>query len=159
MYGLTSILAGVTLLATPAADRSDDYYAAYARAESGHKLLLVDFGTGARFDAVRPDRLDRHVVCRVSADHRLPGESQQLIDHACFNALGGGPGLAVIDLTGGPHHGDVVSVLPQRHCSPDKVAALLALPPGTLTQRTLTWAFLIHPERPQSVYAAPCPRL
>src|SRR5690606_6546281 len=45
------------------------------------------------------------------------------------------------------------------HCTSDKIAALLALPEGTLTQRTLTWAFFIHPERPRSVYAAPCPRL
>lgn len=159
MNGLASLLAGMTLMAAPAADRSDDYYAAYRKAESEHKLLLVDFGTGASLAAASPHHQSRHVVCRLAADERLPGQSERLIDHRCFRALGCRPGLAIVDLTGGTHHGDVISVLPQSHCSSAKVAALLALPQGTLTQRTLTWAFLIHPERPQSVQATPCPQL
>lgn len=154
MYGVTTILASAMLLAAPAADPPADYYAAYKQAKAGRKMLLLDFGTGARVDGG-----DRHVVCRLPADYELPGGRGRLIHSQCFGPLERGPGLAVVDLTGGPHHGDVVSVLPQRHCSPEKVTALLALPPGTLTQRTLTWAFLIHPERPQSVHAAPCPQL
>lgn len=155
MYGVTMILAGATLLATPAVDQSADYYAAYKQAKAERKLLVVDFGSGAAIN----DKTGRHLVCRLPAGYELPNGGGRLIDSHCFAPLEGGSGLAVVDLTGGPHHGDVVSVLPQRHCSPEKVAALLSLPEGTLTQRTLTWAFLIHPERPQSVYAAPCPQL
>lgn len=156
MYGATTILAGVTLLAAPAADPTADYYAAYQQAKAERKMLLVDFGTGA---GVGGRYGDKHVACRTAVGYELPGERGRLIDARSFVPLGGGAGLAVVDLTGGPHHGEVVSVLPARHCSPEKVSALLALPPGTLTQRTLTWAMLVHPERPRSVYAAPCPQL
>jgi len=157
MYGLTTILAGMTLLAAPAADPAADYYAAYKQAKAERKMLLVDFGVGADVGGCRGG--DRHVVCRLPVGYRRPEGNGRLVDTKCFAPLDGSPGVAIIDLTGGPNHGDVVSVLPQRHCSAEKVAALLALPPGTLTQRTLAWAFLIHPERPQSVYAAPCPEL
>lgn len=160
MYGSALFLASVTLVATPAAGDAGDYYAAYKQAASQQKLLLVDFGTSASLGAARPEHLARHVVCHLPVDYRLPGsDSQRLIDHRSFRSLDGGPGLAVVDLTGGPHHGDVVSALPQSHCSSGKVAALLALPQGSITQRTLCWAFLIHPEHPQSVHAAPCPEL
>ena len=73
MNGLASVLASVTLLAAPAADRSDDYYAAYRKAEAAHKLLLVDFGTGASLEAASPDHRGRHVVCRLTTETRLPG--------------------------------------------------------------------------------------
>ena len=159
MVGLSALLIGATLVAAPLENGAGDYYAGYEQADSQRKLLLVDFGSGAPLNAGRPGDLDRHVVCRLPVGHVLPEEQTPLIHAPCFRTLGGQPGLAVIDLTGGPFHGTVVSALPQRHCSPEKVAALLALPPGTLTQRTLCWAFMIHPERPQSVYAAPCPRL
>lgn len=159
MNGLTVLFAGATLLVAAPAESSDDYFAAYRQAETEHKLLLIDFGTGTSFGAATPDQQARHVVCRLTVDATLPDSTERIIDHACFRALGRQPGLAIVDLTGGPHHGDVVSVLPHSHVTPQKAAALLALPSGTLTQRTLTWAFLIHPERPQSVQAAPCPQL
>lgn len=159
MYGLASLLVGVAAFAAPTAGQ-DDYYAAYRQAEREHKFLLVDFGTGVDSHSAGPGDLKRHVVCRVAADVRVGTEKpQRLLDHASFRALNGKSGLAVVDLTGGAFHGDVVSVLPREHCTPEKIAAMLSLPPGTLTQRTLCWAFMIHPERPQSVYAAPSPEL
>src|SRR5690606_17259047 len=124
---------------------------AYRQAEKNGKLLVVDFGTGSSIAGVRQSDRQRHELCRVGLGYRAPDSSTRLIDHASFAALGRQPGLAIVDVTGGDHHGAVVSVLPQSHCTPDKIAALLALPEGTLTQRTLTWAFFIHPERPRSV--------
>lgn len=44
----------------------------------------------------------------------------------------------------------VVSALPARYCTPDGLWALVNLPPGTLTQRTLIWAVRMHPECPKS---------
>ncbi|MBA3313680.1 MAG: hypothetical protein M3552_06365 [Planctomycetota bacterium] len=158
MIGLASLLVGASLVGGAPNDVSDDYFAAYREAETRQKLLLVDFGSGAALQG-DPADLRRHIVCRISPHYRLEGEDRPLIEHSCFGPLRGEAGLAVVDVTGGPHHGDVVSVLPREHCSPSKVAALLSLPPGTLTQRTLCWAFLVHPERPQSVHAAPSPQL
>lgn len=159
MNGLATLLAAATLAAVAPAKPSDDYATAHGKAEKEHKFLVVDFGTGASVTNADARQLARHVVCRLSIDAQMAGQPGRIIDHSSFAALGRQPGLAIVDLTGGTYHGKVVSVLPQSHCSPDKVAALLSLPEGTLTQRTLTWAFLIHPEHPRSVHAAPCPQL
>ena len=151
----------VTLTAMAPAEVYTDYSEAYRAARDSRKFLLIDFGSGFDFSRVPPQQLADHVLCRVPANYAMETEGTQrrLLDSPAFSALEGGPGLAVVDFRNSPHFGRTVSLLPHRHVTPVKVAALLSLPPGTLTQRTLVWAFRIHPERPQSVYGAPCPQL
>jgi hypothetical protein len=83
----------------------------------------------------------------------------RLIDHPAFAELGGEPGLVILDLSdeSSPHFRRVVSVYPlgTRSLSAQQLVALLELPPGTLTQRTLIWAVWTHPERPESANGTP----
>jgi hypothetical protein len=77
--------------------------------------------------------------------HSLPG----------FEHMLGLPGLVVIDFAqhDKPYYGEVVGILPflRGVCPTAKqVTTFLNLPPGTLTQRTLTYAVRIHPDRPLS---------
>jgi hypothetical protein len=66
----------------------------------------------------------------------------------------GAPGLAIIDMTeaSGPLFRQVVSVYPFTRGPIDvpKLQALLELPRGSLTQRTLIFAVRTHPEQPAS---------
>lgn len=149
-------------LAAPASPQvHTDYFEAYRAAQEGGKLLLIDFGSGFDFSRLTPDQTAGHVLCRVPADYTIEvdGRQQRLLDAPAFSALEGRPGVAVVDLKHQAHFGRTVSALPQRHVSPYKVLAVLSLPPGSLTQRSLVWAFRIHPERPQSVYGTACPQL
>ncbi|HUG92016.1 MAG TPA: hypothetical protein VML55_14350 [Planctomycetaceae bacterium] len=140
-----------------------DYAAAYHQARD-RKLLLVDFESGFDLNRLSPGQLSDYVVCRVPADCEIEfdGETRPLLEFAAFRHLERQPGLAIIDLK---HRGrpdvykQTVSVLPRRHVTTDKVRALLDLPAGTLTQRTLVWALRVHPQRPRSVYGVPDPRL
>jgi hypothetical protein len=159
----TSVCLLTLALAQATPEVHTDYFTAYKEAR-GHKLLLIDFGSGFDLGRLEPRRLEEYVVCRVPADYEieLNGQPRRLLEFGAFRALEGQPGLAIVDLKhrNRPNvYKRTVSVLPRRHATPAKVGALLDLPPGTLTQRTLTWALRIHPERPQSVYAAPDPQL
>jgi hypothetical protein len=67
--------------------------------------------------------------------------------------------LAVIDLAHqqAPYYGQVVSALPTTsggfyQFQSNHVAAVLDLPAGTLTQRTMVFAVRTHPERPASTW-------
>jgi hypothetical protein len=124
----------------------------------------MDFESGFDLSRLNPRQLDDYVVCRVPVDYEieLEGETRRLLEFGGFRELERQPGLAIIDLKHrdrGDVYGHTVSVLPRRHVSEAKVAALLRLPAGTLTQRTLIWALRIHPARPQSVYGVPDPEL
>ena len=158
---IATALVCLTLTAPAGATVHTDYYEAYRIARDGGQLLMIDFGSGFDFNSIPPQQLAGHVLCRIPADYTIEkdGRRQRLLDSSAFSALEGRPGVAVVDLRKGPHFGKTVSALPQRHVSPYKVLAVLSLPPGSLTQRTLVWAFRIHPERPQSVYGSPCPQL
>ena len=151
----------LTLTAAPPAEVYTDYSEAYRAAEQSRKFLLIDFGSGFDFGGLPPQQLAAHVLCRIPPSYMIEanGTRTRLLDSSAFAALEGRPGLAVVDLRNPPHFGRTVSLLPQRHVTLLKVAAVLTLPPGTLTQRTLVWAFRIHPEHPQSVYGTACPQL
>ena len=151
----------LTCTALGPAEVHTDYYEAYRKARDTKSFLLIDFGSGFDFSQVPPQQLAGHVLCRIPAGYTIEvgGARTRLLDRSAFWALEGRPGLAVVDLRNREHFGRTVSVLPQRHVTPFKVAAVLGLPAGTLTQRTLVWAFRIHPERPQSVYGTACPYL
>ncbi|MDR0327736.1 MAG: hypothetical protein LBI05_05520 [Planctomycetaceae bacterium] len=84
--------------------------------------------------------------------HTLPG-FEHMIEH---------PGLVVIDYEhqDAPYYGEVVGILPflRGECpTTEQTDTFLNLPPGTLTQRTLTYAVRIHPDRPLSGNGEPVP--
>jgi hypothetical protein len=127
-----------------------EYYPAYKEARSSGKMLLIDFGTGFDFKTVDAKRLDGFVLCRVPVDYTIPidGKPTRLIDAPAFDCLQKQAGIVVVDLRDKSHFGETVSVLPQRYSVGGYVDALFDLPVGSLTQRTLTWAFRVHQERP-----------
>lgn len=159
---LTSYLLPVCLsMAIPAIDGVEtDYPVAYEAAKSSSKMLLVDIGTGLDFDKLDASALQDFVLCKVEKDAtiRINGQETKLAEHASFADIQGA-GVVVIDFRNEAHAGQVVSVLPQRHASVSNVNAILGLPAGTLTQRTLIWAMRVHPERPRSVFGTPAPEL
>jgi hypothetical protein len=127
-----------------------DYFPAYIAARNAGKMLVIDFGTGFDFKTVDAKTLEGYVLCRVPLDYKIPvnGKKERLIDAPAFAFMQQQPGIAVVDLRHKDHYRETVSVLPQRYALTGYVAALLDLPAGTLTQRTLTWAFRVHQEQP-----------
>jgi hypothetical protein len=127
-----------------------DYYPAYVEARKSGKMLLVDFGTGFDFKTLDQKSLERYVICQVPVDYslKIDGKQARLIDAPAFTCLQQQAGIAVVDLQNKSHFRETVSVLPQRYAAAYYVGALLDLPAGSLTQRTLTWAFRVHQERP-----------
>ena len=139
----------------------DDYARAYHAARAADKMLLVDVGTGFDFSRLDEKSLGSFVVCQVSAEAALPveGHDRRLLDYPGLSDLEGKPGLIIVEFDHAGRDATVVSVLPARHVSDKHVRALLDLPAGTLTQRTLVWALRVHPERPRSVSGTPAPEL
>jgi hypothetical protein len=147
----------------------NDYHAALEEAERQGRLALLWFCDPAlvaeneRLEAalfVRP--AIREIIASGFVPVRLPidavvssaGQQVALFDHPAFSEMRRSPGLAIVDMTdtASPLHRQVVSVYPFRNgpISADKLAVLLDLPRGTLTQRTLIFAVRTHPELPQS---------
>ncbi|MGE3313764.1 MAG: CAP domain-containing protein [Planctomycetaceae bacterium] len=136
------------------ADAHTDYFAAYRDARDSKKMLLIDIASGFDFNQVSEKTLSSHVLCRVPADYSIESEgtSKKLLDFPAFKALNGEPGLIVVDFRNKGTMFRTVSVLPRRHLSKHSVETLLTLPAGTLTQRTLVWAFRVRPEQPRGVF-------
>jgi hypothetical protein len=97
---------------------------------------------------------ERYVAVRLPVGARRDGSDETLLAHPAFGELGGQAGLAIVDLTdeASPHFRRVVSVYPFRRgpITAERLAVLLTLPKGSLTQRTLIYAVRTHPETPQS---------
>lgn len=138
-----------------------DYKAATEAAIAAKKMLFLDLGVGLDLSVYDEELTAEFVLCQLSKDAEIKsgGETIRLLSHEGFSDLEGRPGLAVVDFTNDDRHRDVVSVLPERHITLQRVREIFKLPPGTLTQRTLIWALRVHPERPQSVYGEPAPEL
>lgn len=88
---------------------------------------------------------------------RIDGQRTQLLRHAAFREMHGRAGLAIIDLKhrGAEYFGHVVSAFPfvrgnYYRFSLKHLPAMLNLPAGTITQRTMIWAVRTHPDRPAS---------
>jgi hypothetical protein len=147
----------------------EDYHAAVDQAQAGGKLLLIWFfdpdwaANDAIFEQVvmhHPDIAwkvgDRLVAAKLPVDAIVEtGElAVRLLVHPAFAEMRQAPGLAILDLTDptSPHFRRVVSVYPftREYIAKDRLAALLDLPLGTLTQRTLIFAVRTHPEHPAS---------
>jgi hypothetical protein len=138
-----------------------DYYHAYREAQRSGKMLVIDFGTGFDFNTVDAKKLDGFVLCRVPVDYTIKTEGMQarLIDSPAFDCLQKQPGIVVVDLQEKTHFGETISVLPQRYSAAGYVDALFDLPVGSITQRTLTWAFRVHQERPACTQGVADPTL
>lgn len=147
----------------------EDYAGAMDRAATEKKMLLVYFHTVGDCPPERqfetetlgsPDlrsRLAAVVRVKLPADAKITvgGEPIVLLKHAAFAEMRGLPGLAIIDQANEDpkFQGQVISAFPflgGRPYTVGEVAAILDLPPGTLTQRTLIYAVRMHPERPAS---------
>jgi len=129
-----------------AAEYLTDYSVAYRYAQRTGRLLIVSVGAT---HAIESDA--RHVACRLAAEWK-DARHESLKDLE-------GSGVFIIDLVNQEHYGQVVSILPAKHCTPKHVAELYRLPKGSLTQRTLIWAVRVHPEHPQSTECECAPEL
>jgi hypothetical protein len=157
----------------------DDYVAAMDKARAENKLMLIHFfrasdqrrkEAGQAADSVAnveqafstPEiqpKLGDYVLVKLPIDTAITYQRKPLkvLDHAAFSELHKGPGIAVIDFAhpNADYFGYVVSVLP---FTPGKyyrfrtshLNALMTLPEGTLTQRSMIFAVRIHPEHPAS---------
>jgi hypothetical protein len=153
---------------------SDAYSDAYRSAQTTGKLLLVTVGVDgpvladpAKFVVARLpagfvvpstmksasykrtygefDSKNGHVVDAPSTPRR------RLSAHPALSQMGGN-GAFIARVARDPC---VISALPARYCTPDGLWALVNLPPGTLTQRTLIWAVRMHQECPHSADGQP----
>jgi hypothetical protein len=144
----------------------DDYDRAYQRAIKEKKDLLIHFRADSRLDDALADdgvreRLANFVCLRLPASFEYQGK--RLIDHDALAEMSGRPGLAVVSLHDAelPTHETVISAHPLQgsryHWVPSygakEVRHVLDLPAkATLTQRSMMYALLVHPERPRSVF-------
>jgi hypothetical protein len=155
-----------------------DYRAAMDEARAENKMVLVWFQAAAEssvdhaFEAevLNQPRINQRlgnsfVAVRVPVDGSVivGHELIELLAHPAFAELHRRPGLAIVDLTDdqSPQYGHVVSVFPfsRGRITADKLAVLLDLPVGSLTERTLTFAVRAHPDRPASAWAGGHPVL
>ncbi len=146
-----------------------DYATAFEDARRQGKMLLLRFCDPENNPLCK--RLDRETmadptvrrklqdfVCvRLPMDAAITVNSKQtrLLGHGSFAEMLGHPGVAVIDLAhrDTDNYGRVVSAFPVTNrlwYTPAKMAVILDLPPGSITQRTLIYAVRTHPERPAS---------
>jgi hypothetical protein len=147
-----------------------DYREAMAAAKAEQKMLLLLFQptqsvTVTSFEeAIQADPrvqklLANYVLARLPLNATIneQGKPISLLKHPAFAEMLGRPGLAIIDQRDpkSPHFGRVVSVYPfaRDPISMGRLAILLDLPTGTLTQRTMTFAVRAHPEHPESAWS------
>lgn len=157
-----------------------DYYDAYRAARKAQRMLLINFvptkesTTQQSFDkylrqnAEVQEKLGSFERVRVPVDATVDveGKPVRLLSHPGFVHLGGQPGIAVVDLAskGSDFYGEVVTCLPYGsgkyyHWQNSHLAAVLDLPAGTITQRTMVWAVRTHPEHPMSTTGHASPQL
>jgi hypothetical protein len=178
-------LAAVLTAAEPAANAPPaaitwhtDYAKAMSMAERADKMLLVYFcdpacdGPCNRFKAetlddpqVR-DKLQDYVCVQLplAAKITVQGKEVVLLEHEAFREMLGRPGIAIVDFRtpDAPLRGSVVSTFPITESlwyTPQQMAVILNLPPGTLTQRTLIYAVRTHPDKPASTDGRALPTL
>jgi hypothetical protein len=158
-----------------------DYAQAQREARSAKKLLLVMFHQPKFAKAYDDylsylekspqfvKAAQNAVLCKLPLDYEVrippaagtatdkPAEhpATKLLSHGAFAEMHGRPGFVIIDYfhTKSKHFGHVVNVYPfkGRFMSVDRLAVMLKLPEGSLTQRTMIYAVMTHPERPASV--------
>ena len=147
----------------------DDYTEARSRAIADGRMLFIYFRDVERNSAqeafetkalanpkVRED-LQRFVAVRLTVEERIDvdGEDIRLIGHGAFSEMNGRQGIAIVDYQDAEseHYGQVVSAFPfreGRYYRSHALRAILELPEGTLTQRTMIFAVRMHPDSPRS---------
>lgn len=155
-----------------------DYTKAMTQAESRNKMMFIYFcdpGGSQPCNRFKKETLDdprvRHklqdYVCvqiPLDAKIKVQGEDMVLLEHESFYEMLGKPGIAIVDFrsTEGSLRGSIVSTFPiteKLWYTPERMAVILDLPAGTLTQRTLIYAVRIHPDKPESTDGQPLPML
>jgi hypothetical protein len=154
-----------------------DYGDALTAAKQQNQMLLIyfyDSSSGSQCQRFQKQTLDAPQVRAKLRDYvcvRLPmttkitvqGKQVVLLEHAAFGEMLGRPGIAIVDYRShGALRGNVVSDFPITDAlwyAPEQMAVILALPPGTLTQRTLIYAVRTHPDHPASTDGQPDPTL
>jgi hypothetical protein len=154
-----------------------DYIRAMDVANQQGKMLVIVFSDpanplSARFESETLGdpgvvaRLGDYVCAKLPTDSKieLDGKEMRLLDHASFREMQGQPGVTVLDFAHpqSPLHGTIVSTFPltaRLWYAPRQMIAILDLPEGTLTQRTLIYAVRTHPEGPGSAMGNADPRL
>lgn len=106
------------------------------------------------------DLFNNYVLLKLPIDAVQESESEgqlrtAILDLPKFREMSHLPGLAVVDYEHKTalYYEELVGILPFLRAKPptsEQVQTFLALPSGTLTQRTLIYALRIHPERPLS---------
>jgi hypothetical protein len=146
-----------------------DYGWAMDVAKERGKMLLIFFydpQNSAQSDRFEAETLGAPMVRRKLQDYvcaRLPlqtkiivdGDELTLLEHKALKEMLGKPGLAILDFRDpqDKNYGYVVSTFPLTRklwYGPKQMQAILDLPPGTLTQRTLIYAVRTHPDKPAS---------
>jgi len=146
-----------------------EYGEAYHAARQQGRMLLIHFcdrDADATCRGLEKETLEHPSVCGklpeyvcaelpLDAGFDVDGQRTVLQKHSSFREMLGRPGIAVVDFLdpNSATYGDVVSTFPitkKITYTPERVAVILNLPPGTITQRTLIYAVRIHPDRPQS---------
>jgi hypothetical protein len=102
--------------------------------------------------------MDQFVLLKLPTDTKVlsgDGTEVSIIDLPMFKEMVGLPGLAIIDFEDydAAYYGEVIGVLPFiNSTSPNQfqTTTFLTIPSCKLTQRTLTYAVRIHPDRPLS---------
>lgn len=148
-----------------------DYGAAMDRAEKQGKLLFIYF-----YDSSDPNEqrqlvferqvladpgvrklLKNYVLLLQPTDGKVHSEGKivRLLQDQSFYHMYQSPGVAIIDMAHRekPYFHCLVSAFPfddDHFYGISKLKTILDLPPGSLTQRTLTYAVRIHPEHPGS---------
>jgi len=145
--------------------RIDDYALAGAAARQARAMLLVsveprsgdpDDAAGGRLE--QPAFLRAlaasgtpWVICRTG----MPDGGAELVAQPSLAEMRHGPGLFVVDYAHDGWQGLVVSILPRTpgkyyRFEPSHLDEVVALPAGSLAQRSMILAVRLHPERPQS---------
>ncbi len=148
-----------------------DYAKAVAQAKETRRMLLVFFYAPGRNNtrdcflcqalprALREnrERVERYVWLQLptNATIEVGDKPVQLLGHPSFQHMQNQQGIAIIDYAheNESYYGYVVSQFPFRrgtYYNSASLGVILDLPPGTLTQRTMTYAVRTHPESPRS---------
>ena len=141
---------------TDLAEREEKMILIYFR-DMGKNPLCDQFESEALADVEVVRLLDTYVRIVLPIDAKITSGDKELTlqEHPSFLEMRGQPGVAIVDYLHKDtrNYGCVVSQFPfikGRSYNAQEMQVVLALPEGTLTQRTLIYAVRTHPERPAS---------